>query len=68
MSDDAGAKQQKEQNLTESEISQTPGGTLSEKDLSQTVGGGTDTHTILGGIKGESMDDKHKDEIEIANL
>jgi len=39
---------------------------LTEKELTQVTGGAADTFAKLGDIKGESIDDKHKDWIEIS--
>jgi hypothetical protein len=36
---------------------------LNEKDLGSVTGGAVDIFLNLEGIKGESQDDKHKDEI-----
>jgi hypothetical protein len=36
---------------------------LSSEDMKQVVGGATNLFLELDGIKGESQDDKHKDEI-----
>jgi len=37
---------------------------LNEQDLAQVSGGAVDAFLNLDGIKGESVDDKHKDLIE----
>ena len=36
---------------------------LTEKELGSVTGGAVDIYLNLDGIKGESQDDKHKDEI-----
>ena len=41
-----------------------PGVTLTEEELGQVSGG----FLKLGNIKGESLDDKHKDEIEVLSF
>jgi flagellar hook-length control protein FliK len=38
---------------------------LSEEQLEQVAGGASDIFAKLGDIKGESLDSKHKDEIEV---
>jgi hypothetical protein len=38
---------------------------LAPEELKQVSGGASDIFAKLGDIKGESMDDKHKDEIEV---
>jgi hypothetical protein len=38
---------------------------LSEEQLEQVAGGAADVFAKLGDIKGESLDSKHKDEIEL---
>lgn len=38
---------------------------LSEEQLEHVAGGASDIFAKLGDIKGESLDDKHKDEIEV---
>jgi len=38
---------------------------LSEEQLERVAGGASDIFAKLGDIKGESTDDKHKDEIEL---
>jgi type VI protein secretion system component Hcp len=43
----------------------SPDVTLTEEELSKASGGTADIFAKLGDIKGESMDDKHKDEIEV---
>jgi type VI protein secretion system component Hcp len=39
--------------------------TLTEEELSKASGGAADIFAKIGDIKGESIDDKHKDEIEV---
>jgi len=39
--------------------------TLTEEELSKASGGASDIFAKLGDIKGESTDDKHKDEIQV---
>jgi hypothetical protein len=45
-----------------------PSTELSEKDLDRVAGGAADIFAKLGDIKGESIDDKHKDEIELVTF
>ena len=40
---------------------------LTEKELTQVTGGAADLREKLGDIKGESIDDKHKDWIEVSS-
>jgi hypothetical protein len=54
-------------NLADSELKQTTGGALSMEELSQVTGGASDIFAKIGDIKGETLDDKHKDEIEVLN-
>jgi bacteriocin-like protein len=42
-----------------------PAKELSPEELKQVSGGANDIFAKLGDIKGESIDDKHKDEIEV---
>src|SRR4029079_19579347 len=39
--------------------------TLTEEEMSKACGGAADIFAKIGDIKGESIDDKHKDEIEV---
>jgi hypothetical protein len=41
---------------------------LSEDQLERVSGGASDIFAKLGDIKGESIDDKHKDQIEILSI
>jgi bacteriocin-like protein len=43
----------------------SPDVTLTEEELSKVSGGASDIFAKIGDIKGESLDDKHKDEIEV---
>jgi bacteriocin-like protein len=43
----------------------SPDVTLTEEELNKVSGGAADIFAKLGDIKAESMDDKHKDEIEV---
>jgi len=38
---------------------------LTEEQLERVAGGASDIFAKIGDIKGESLDDKHKDEIEV---
>jgi bacteriocin-like protein len=63
---------EKETKLSQDELKQVAGGTptakeLSLEELSQVTGGASDIFAKLGDIKGETLDDKHKDEIEVLN-
>jgi hypothetical protein len=54
-------------NLADSELKQVTGGALSMEELSQVTGGASDIFAKIGDIKGETLDDKHKDEIQVLN-
>jgi flagellar hook-length control protein FliK len=41
---------------------------LSEEQLQRVAGGASDIFAKLGDIKGESQDDKHKEQIEILSI
>jgi hypothetical protein len=63
---------EKETKLSQDELKQVAGGTptakeLSLEELSRVTGGASDIFAKLGDIKGETLDDKHKDEIEVLN-
>lgn len=45
-----------------------PGEELSDEELESVAGGAVDTFAKIGDIKGESMDTKHKGEIEIESF
>src|SRR6476646_2600400 len=44
------------------------GDELSEDQLERVAGGASDIFAKIGDIKGESLDDKHKDEIEVLSF
>jgi hypothetical protein len=63
---------EKETKLSQDELKQVAGGTptakeLSLEELSRVTGGASDIFAKIGDIKGETLDDKHKDEIEVLN-
>jgi hypothetical protein len=60
-------KKQKPSDLTKGSSPKTSP-ELTERQLDKVSGGASDTFAKIGDIKGESMDDKHKDSIAISSF
>jgi flagellar hook-length control protein FliK len=58
-------KKPKKANAKDKPKRKASGKELSEEQLERVAGGAVDTFAKLGDIKGESLDSKHKDEIEL---
>ncbi len=61
---------EKETKLSQDDLKQVAGGKpaakqLSPEELHKVVGGSVDYFLKIEGVPGESLDDKHKDEIEL---
>jgi flagellar hook-length control protein FliK len=58
-------KKTKKANAKDKPKRKASGKELSEEQLERVAGGAVDTFAKLGDIKGESLDSKHKEEIEL---